>query len=109
MTRRRWIYPKNGEPYEVGDDFVNTRGENTDASLWNDRGYDGLRATDGAPINSRKKHREYMRANDLTTMDDFKSTWKKEEVTRQDRMAGKDPTRRKDVEAALHKITQIRR
>jgi len=46
-----------------------------DGLLYNDRGYDGLRATDGSDISSRTKHRRYMRANGLTTMDDFKESW----------------------------------
>lgn len=30
---------------------------------------------DGKVINSRKKHRDYMKEHGLTTMDDFKQTW----------------------------------
>jgi hypothetical protein len=30
---------------------------------------------DGKVIDSRKKHRQYMARNGLTTMDDFKQTW----------------------------------
>ena len=47
--------------------------------LWGDRGYEGLRTTDGVAIDTRTKHREYMRANGLTTMDDFKGTWEQAE------------------------------
>ena len=39
--------------------------------------YEGLRATDGADISSKAKHREYMRINGLTTADDYKETWAK--------------------------------
>lgn len=41
-----------------------------------DRHYDGMRATDGTDISTRTKHRQYMKANGLTTVDDFKNTWK---------------------------------
>lgn len=74
MTRRRWVYV-NGEAYEVGIDHVpstNTQRAPTDAALWGDRHYDGMRATDGTDISTRTKHREYMKANGLTTIDDFK-------------------------------------
>lgn len=43
-------------------------------SLAGDRSYEGLRATDGADISSRSKHRAYMKAKGLTTVDDFKDT-----------------------------------
>lgn len=43
-----------------------------------DRYYDGLRATDGTDISTRTKHREYMKANNLTTIDDFEPQWKRE-------------------------------
>ena len=36
-----------------------------------DAHYDGLVATDGTDIGTRKKHREYMKQNNLTTMDDL--------------------------------------
>ena len=45
-------------------------------ALWGDRGYAGLRATDGTPIDSRTKHREYMRMHGLTTADDFTDEWR---------------------------------
>lgn len=43
--------------------------------LAGDRHYDGLRATDGTPIDTRTKHRKYMKENGLAMMDDFKQTW----------------------------------
>jgi putative FmdB family regulatory protein len=44
-------------------------------ALAGDRHYDGLRATDGTPIDTRSKHRAYMKANGLAMADDFKQTW----------------------------------
>lgn len=44
-------------------------------ALAGDRHYDGLQATDGTDISTRTKHREYMKNNGLTMMDDFKQTW----------------------------------
>ena len=37
--------------------------------------YDGLRATDGTPIDTRGRHRDYMKRNGLALADDFKGTW----------------------------------
>lgn len=46
--------------------------------------YEGLRATDGTPINSRAKHREYMRLHGFTTADDYKESWAKAQKERAD-------------------------
>ena len=45
------------------------------ASIVTDRHYENTCATDGTDIGSRRKHRDYMRRNNLTTVDDFKETW----------------------------------
>jgi len=66
-----------------------------------DRHYDGLRATDGTDISSRAKHREYMRRNNLTTIDDFTQTWANAAKAR---LENRDPQRREDVERAIHKL-----
>lgn len=68
-----------------------------------DRHYDGLRATDGTDISSRSKHREYMRANNLTTADDFSQTWAKQAEQRAAVMAGSDAGRALDVRAAVER------
>jgi len=39
--------------------------------IMSDRHYDGLRATDGTPIDTRVRHRRYMSERGLTTIDDF--------------------------------------
>jgi hypothetical protein len=44
-------------------------------ALAGDRHYENLRASDGTDISTRTKHREYMKANNLTIADDFKGTW----------------------------------
>jgi putative FmdB family regulatory protein len=52
-------------------------------ALAGDRHYENMRATDGTDISSRSKHRQYMKANGLTTADDFKQTWSKNAEDRQ--------------------------
>lgn len=54
-------------------------------ALAGDRHYDGLVATDGTLINSRSKHREYMKRNGLTIADDYKGEWAKAERERRER------------------------
>jgi hypothetical protein len=74
------------------------------APIMVDRFYENTVATDGTDIGSRRKHRDYMKANNLTTMDDFKSTWDKaareREAIRQGQHDKKE--RREQIERALH-------
>ncbi|HET9554337.1 MAG TPA: hypothetical protein VFP50_15350 [Anaeromyxobacteraceae bacterium] len=81
MSRRRYRYVTNeaGEvvPVEVSASYEGHGDASGRVELMLDSHYDGLRATDGTPIDSRAKHREYMRRNNLTTVDDFKETWAK--------------------------------
>lgn len=69
-----------------------------------DRHYDGLRATDGTDISSRSKHREYMRANNLTTADDFADTWKRQAAARATVMAGDDKSRAADIAQVVSQL-----
>lgn len=73
-------------------------------ALAGDRIYDGLQASDGTDISSRSKHREYMKRNNLTTIDDFTETWKRDARERADRIAGVDPTRKQDIADAIEKL-----
>ena len=66
--------------------------------------YEGLRAPDGTPIDTRAKHRAYMKANNLTTVDDFALTWRKDADERRARIAGEDPNRVRDIAEAIHKL-----
>ena len=70
-------------------------------ALANDRHYQDLRATDGTDISSRAKHRAYMKAHDLTTIDDFTETWAR---AAQARAECRDPERRADVERAIARL-----
>ena len=91
MTRRTFIQWE-GKFYEKGVDelpesyYARKLGAaSTDGVLWNDRSYEGLKATDGTDISSRTKHREYMRRHGLTTADDYTETWKRAEKEHADR------------------------
>jgi hypothetical protein len=111
--RRRWVYI-DGEPCEVTDGFVAQERPSTqkgDAALWGDSGYRDLRATDGADISTRSKHRAYMQARGLTTIDDFKETTaaalkRKAEYV----LEGKHgAVRREHIERAIHDLQQRRK
>lgn len=66
--------------------------------------YQGLQAPDGTDISSRAKHKAYMKANNLTTVDDFKDTWAMKAKQRSAEMAGEDPQRVQDIANAIHKL-----
>ena len=73
MARRRFVWsPADDCMVEVSADYEQP-GRNV--PIIGDTHYDGLRATDGTPIDTKSKHREYMKRNGLTTVDDFKDTW----------------------------------
>lgn len=63
-------------------------------------------ATDGTAIDSRTKHREYMKSRGLALADDFKGTWSKAEQQRAEFYRGNDRTRRADVERAIHQTVE---
>lgn len=74
--------------------------------LAGDRNYDGLAASDGTLINTRTKHREYMKRNGLTIADDYKGEWAKAETERRDRMEGRINSNRSIIEREFTKALQ---
>ena len=109
---RRKFIQRRDPPYdfiEVTDDYVPPTRTVTDAALWNDRSYHGLSATDGAPIDSRTKHREYMRANGLTTADDYKNEWAQERKRRDAYFTGQPGSGAVSREDVARAIAQLER
>ncbi len=108
MTRRTFIQSKE-PPYElieVTPDYVaETRESARNAgTLWNDREYDGLRATAGTDISSRTKQREYMKRTGLTTVDDFSSSWAKAKEAREAYYQRGGSFDRSAIERAIHQV-----
>jgi hypothetical protein len=103
--RRKFIYDKETkEMVEVSVTYEPPSRQ--DGSLWNDRHYDGMRATDGTDISSRTKHREYMKRNGLTTADDFTNQWKNDAQKRAEYFTtGKGgAVNRDDIGRAIHQL-----
>lgn len=78
-------------------------------ALAGDRHYDGLRATDGTPIDSRTKHRQYMKDKGLTMATDYRETWKKAAQERELTRLGQlpDPTLKKEIaEQVMRAVAQ---
>jgi hypothetical protein len=104
MTRKRYIQMKE-PPYdliEVTEDY--SAPSRADSALWGDRHYEGMTAPDGTDISSRTKHREYMKAKGLTTMDDFKDSWAKAKESRERYMTEGGSFKRADIERAIHHL-----
>ena len=77
---------------------------NADRLLWNDTQYDGARTTDGKDIGSRKKHRIYMRDNNLTTSDDYTNEWKAAAKEREHYKANGGTVTKDDIRRAIHQL-----
>lgn len=76
-------------------------------ALAGDRHYDGLRAPDGSPIDTRTKHRQYMKEKGLTMASDFTETWKTAAKERAAIRAGApDRDRVATVREAVERATQ---
>lgn len=107
MARRRWVQI-DGELVEVTPDYspAPRNAHTSDGLLWNDRSYDGMRATDGTDISSRTKHREYMRANNLTTMDDYKGHFDRALEAKAEYVTRGGTVTKHDIERAIHTLQQ---
>jgi hypothetical protein len=111
MPRRTYVQdPDTGElvPKEL---YIPKRELSPHHLIMGDRHYDGLTATDGTDISTRTKHREYMRANNLTTMDDFQQTWDREAKRRAEyyKEAKHGAVKREDVARAIALLESGRR
>lgn len=104
MTRRRYVYdPATKEMVEI------TQGAEPEVradagALWGDRHYEGMRASDGTDISSRSKHRQYMKNNNLTTMDDFTNSWAKAKEQRERLYTQGGTFTRNDIERAMYQV-----
>lgn len=99
MTRKTYHYdPELGCMVE-GPGPRRIDGHSGDGWRFSDRVYSGkpFRAPDGTVIDSRKKHREYMKRNGLTTMDDFTNTWSKQQKEREAFLRGESQQHRAEI------------
>jgi hypothetical protein len=91
--RGKWrVDPKTGELIEYGAPPP----AEAKLQINTDTHYADLRATDGTPIDSRRKHQEYMHANGLCLADDFKESMPKLKAEREQRLEGSHPEQVKD-------------
>ena len=105
MARKTWHWdPDEGRLVEGPSPG---RTESGDGWRFSDRIYSGkpFKGHDGTVIDSKKKHREYMRRHGLTTMDDFKGHWDRKAKEREAFYTGKHDreARREAVMRAMEK------
>lgn len=109
--RRSWVYI-DGVAYERGVDAIpeNPLEMQPHNRVVGDSHYDGLRATDGTDISTRAKHRAYMKAHNLTTMDDFNDSFKASVERKAAYVTeGKGgATRKSDIERAIYELSKRR-
>ena len=98
MTRRRYIQ-RDGVLVEVPLNYA-PEPKNSDAALWNDRAYQDVC---DPRFHSRSSHREFMKREGLTTIDDFKGHFANAEQRRAQALQGKDASRKGDIARALEK------
>jgi hypothetical protein len=105
----RWVYDTAQKKLVPASEYHAALAVN--APVMAGRFYENQSATDGTDIGSRRKHRDYMRANGLTTADDYTQTWKKKAEERaawytQGGDAATRKQRREDVARAWHERTR---
>lgn len=108
MVRKTYHYDENLKEMVEGPGPRRVDGSG-DGWRFSDRVYSSKPFTtpDGTVINSRKKHREYMKKNNLTTVDDFKNTWKEAQKEREAFFTGNDTRereqRKRDIVDAINR------
>ena len=81
------------------------------APIMVDRFYENTVAPDGTDIGSRRKHREYMKANNLTTVDDYTQQWQKDAAHREKIATGEadKKERREELGRVAYEYSKRRR
>lgn len=106
MSRSTWHWDPEQKKLVEGPGPRRSDGSG-DGWRFSDRIYSGspFKAPDGTVIDSKKKHREYMKRNNLATMDDFKGTWDAAAKRRADVFEGRHDrdARREAVARAMEK------
>lgn len=111
MARKSWIQDPDTGELIPRDEYVPKHSLSDHHLIIGDRHYDGLQATDGTDISTRAKHRAYMKAHNLTTLDDYQGKFQAEAKHRAEYFqTGKGgATRKEDVARAIADLERTRR
>jgi hypothetical protein len=105
-----YVYDK--ETGKMVEGRATPRGGSGDGYRFSDRVYSDkpFKAPDGTIIDSRAKHRDYMKRAGVTTMDDFKSTWKDAAKKREAFYTGTDQharrERKQDIARTIERLNR---
>jgi hypothetical protein len=109
----RYFY-RPGHPKASANGFVSEADigweppvEAKNAPIMVDRFYENTKATDGADIGSRRKHKEYMKAHNVTNSGDFSPEWYANKRKEYEREYAKE--RRETLERAAYNVLERRR
>ena len=99
MTRKTYHYDPETKSMVEGPGPRRVDGHSGDGWRFSDRLYSGkpFVAHDGTVIDSKKKHREYMKRHNLTTTDDYKKTWADAAQKREAYLRGEDRQQRAEI------------
>jgi hypothetical protein len=107
MTRQTWHYDEKLGKLVEGPADRRVDGPSGDGWRFSDRLYSGspFKAHDGTIIDSKKKHREYMKRHNLATTDDFKGDWDRAAKKREEVFTGRHDrdARREAIARAMEK------
>lgn len=113
MSRTRFVHRPN-HPLASANGFVSLDDLALDdlpivdqkVEVFGEAHYDGMRAVDGTPIDSKRKRREYMNARGLADYGDFAGTRAKAEKMRQElsTTGGDHKERREQIERAIYDL-----
>jgi hypothetical protein len=106
-VRGRFVYTNGGEalaePVQVGEDWQNQ--ERRAQTPTEELVYGKLTpATDGTPIDSRRKHREYMQRNGLALQGDFKECGAKAQAERESYFTNTNQAEKKKRRETLGRV-----
>ena len=103
MTKRRYVQdPQTLELVEITQEREPSRAG--DAALWNDSHYSNTTGPNGEDLSSRSKHRAYLKATGLTTVDEFKSEWSRAREARENYHRSGGTVSRQDVAQAIARL-----
>lgn len=107
MTRRTYHYDEKLGKMVEGPGPRRSEGSG-DGWRFSDRAYSGqpFKAPDGTVIDSKAKHRAYLKRTGLTTADDFTQTWQRAKESREAFYEGRSQSHRQEVRADLRQAIE---
>jgi len=107
VTRRRWVYRKDEDGVMQAVEIMSDAElqMRVNAPVIGDMHYQDMRGPQGEDINSRTKHKEFLKSSGLALADDYKNEWAQAQKQRDAFQQGaRSSERREQVARALHQV-----